>query len=158
MFVISLKSKQLKSLFALSVALLVTLIGGVVYVSGGGSMPVSRVNSYSLKAETPEERQSFFYSAGFTVNPVPVEVKEIVLPLEFNEPLNEYNELQKAQGLDLTEYKGLRVKSWSYEITNYPGFENSGGQIRGNLLTYKGTVIACDISNINLDGFMEKVL
>lgn len=158
MFVISLKSKQLKTLFLLAVAILVTVIGGVVYVSGGGSMPVSKANSYSLKAETPEERQSFFASAGFIVNPVPVEVKEVILPQEFDETLNEYNELQKAQGLDLTEYKGLRVKSWSYEITNYPGFENSGGQIRGNLLTYKGTVIACDISNINLDGFMEKVL
>ena len=158
MFVISLKSKQLKTLCALAVAILVTIIGGVVYVSGGGSMPVSKANSYSLKAETPEERQSFFASAGFTVNPVPVEVKEVILPQEFDETLNEYNELQKAQGLDLTEYKGLRVKSWSYEITNYPGFENSGGQIRGNLLTYKGTVIACDISNITLDGFMERVL
>ena len=158
MFVISVKSKHLKSIFAIAVAFILTVIGGVVYVSESSSTPVSKINSYSLKAITEEDRQSFFAGAGFTVNPVPLEVREIIIPEEFDKVYNEYNELQKAQGFDLTEYKGLRVKSWSYEITNYPGFENSNGQIRGNILTYKGEVIACDISNIELNGFMEKLL
>lgn len=157
MFVISLKSKQLKRLFALTVAIIVTVIGGVVYVWSDTGMPVSKVNSYSLRAETPTERQEFFAQAGFTVNPVPLEIKEIIIPEEFNKTYNEYNELQLTQGFDLTEYKGLRVKSWSYEITNYPGFENSNGQIRGNILTYKGEVIACDVSNIEMNGFTEKL-
>ncbi len=157
MFVISLKSNQVKRLFALAVAVVVTVIGGVVYVWSDGSMPVSKVNSYSMKAETPTERQEFFAQAGFTVNPIPIEVKEIIIPEEFDETYNKYNELQNSQGLDLSAYKGLRVKSWSYEITNYPGFENSNGQIRGNILTHKGVVIACDISNIEMNGFTEKL-
>ncbi len=157
MFVISLKSKHLKRLFALTVAIIVTVIGGVVYVWGDTGMPVSKVNSYSMKAETPEERQMFFNQVGYEVSPAPVEIKEIIIPEEFDEVYSNYNELQNAQGLDLTPYKGKRVKSWSYEITNYPNYESSG-VIRGNLLTYNGVVIACDISSVEMNGFMEKVL
>ena len=111
-----------------------------------------------MKAETPEERIAFFRQFGYEVNESPTEVKEVVVPTEFDEMYNEYNELQKKQGLDLTDYKGVRVKSWSYEILNYPEFENTSGQIRGNLLTYNGIVIACDVSNIELDGFTEKLM
>ena len=157
MFVISVKSEKAKMLFASFLALVLLTIGGIVYVSADISMPVSRQGAFSMKAETPEERIAFFRQFGYEVNESPTEVKEVVVPTEFDEMYNEYNELQKKQGLDLTDYKGVRVKSWSYEILNYPGFENTSGQIRGNLLTYNGIVIACDISNIELDGFTEKL-
>ncbi len=138
-------------------ALFLIAIGGVVYVSTNESMPVSKVGTHSMKAETAEERLSFFRQFGYEAKENPVSVKEVVVPEEFDDVYNEYNELQKSQGLDLTDYKGVRVKSWSYEIINYPGYENSG-VIRGNLLTYGGTVIACDISNVELGGFMEKLM
>lgn len=158
MFVISLKSKHLRNIFALLVAVVLTVIGGIVYVSSTESMPVSKIGSVSMKAETPEERLSFFRQFSYIASENPVEVKEVVIPTEFDETYEEYNELQKKQGLDLTPYKGVRVKSWSYEILNYPGYENTDGLIRGNLFTYNGVVIACDICNISLDGFMETLL
>lgn len=158
MFFISLSSKHIKRIFAFSIALLLTVIGGVIYVSTDSTVPVSKVGSHSMKAETPEERIAFFRQFGFEVNESPLEVKEVVIPEEFDEVYNEYNELQKSQGLDLTDYKGVRVKFWSYEITDYPGYENTDGQIRGNLLTYNGIVIACDVSNIELGGFTEKLM
>lgn len=157
MFFLSLKSKHLRNAFALFIALLLTIIGGVVYVSTDVSMPVSKLGSHSMKAETPTERIEFFRQFGYEAEENPVSVKEVVIPEEFDEVYNNYNELQKSQGLDLTDYKGVRVKSWSYEIINYPGYENSG-TIHGNLLTYNGIVIACDISNVELGGFMEKVM
>lgn len=158
MFVISLKSKHLRNIFALLVAVVLTIIGGIVYVSSTESMPVSKIGSVSMKAETPEERLNFFRQFSYIASENPVEVKEVVIPTEFDETYEEYNELQKKQGLDLTPYRGVRVKSWSYEILNYPGYENTDGLIRGNLLTYNGVVIACDICNISLDGFMETLL
>lgn len=158
MFVISLKSKHLRNIFALLVAVVLTVIGGIVYVSSTESMPVSKIGSVSMKAETPEERLNFFRQFSYIASENPVEVKEVVIPNEFDETYEEYNELQKKQGLDLTPYRGVRVKSWSYEILNYPGYENTDGLIRGNLLTYNGVVIACDICNISLDGFMETLL
>ena len=157
MFFLSLKSKHLRNAFALFVAFLLTVIGGVVYVFNEGSIPASKTGSHSMKAETPTERIEFFRQFGYEVKTTPESVKEVIIPDEFDETYTEYNELQKEQGLDLSAFKGARVKSWSYEILNYPGYENSG-IIRGNLLTYKGIVIACDISSAELDGFMEKLL
>ena len=107
-----------------------------------------------MKAETNDDRIAFFSQFSWLVAEDPIEVKEVVIPKEFDETYTQYNELQKKQGLDLEDYKGVRVKMWSYEILNYPGYENSSGIMRGNLLVYDGNVIGGDICNIQLDGFM----
>ena len=44
---------------------------------------------------------------------------------------------------------------WSYDILNYPGYENTEGIIRGNILVYEGTVIGGDICSNELGGFMH---
>ena len=88
MFFISLKSKHLKKIFAFSVALLLTVIGGVVYVSTEGSMPVSKIGSHSMKAETPEQRIEFFRQFGYEAKEDPVSVKEVVIPEEFDTTKN----------------------------------------------------------------------
>ncbi len=154
MFVVSVKSDNLKRIFALSIAFVVLSIGAAVYVFGSASLPAGKIGSITMKGETNEDRTAFFAQFSWLTSNEPLEIKEVVIPEEFDETYNTYNELQKKQGLDLTDYKGVRVKMYSYEILNYPSFENSGGSIRGNILTYNGTVIAGDISNIRLDGFM----
>ena len=108
-----------------------------------------------MKGATNEERITFFSQFGWQINPEPIEVKEIIIPQEFDEVYENYNSIQKQQGLDLELYKGMRAKFWSYEILNYPGYENSDGVIRGNLLIYDGIVIGGDVSDIRLDGFMH---
>ena len=155
MFIISLKSNKLKKIFAIFIASVLTLIGGVVYVSKQEVVPTSKIGEINMKATTNEERVYFFSQFGWEINPEPIEVKEIVIPESFDESYTEYNNIQKQQGLDLELFKGIRVKYWSYEILNYPGNENSNGAIRGNLLIYNGIVIGGDISNIKLDGFMH---
>ena len=50
------------------------------------------------------------------------------------------------------EYKGKRVKRYTYEVTNYPG-QASG--VRANLLVDGGMVIGGDICSLTLDGFMH---
>ena len=77
------------------------------------------------------------------------------IPAEFDETYEKYNELQKQQNFNLEKYKNTRVKSWSYEILNYPGYEDGEGVIRGNLLTCNGTVIGGDVCSIELGGFMH---
>ncbi len=153
MFVVSIKSDKLKKIFAIFIALLTVTIGGIVYVSSTISVPTAKISGKSMKAETNEDRVAFFSQFSLNVNEDPAEVKEVVIPPEFDDVYNSYNELQKSQGLDLEPYKGVRVKMWSYEVLNYPGFENSG-TIRGNLLVYNGNVIGGDVCNIQLDGFM----
>ena len=155
MFVVSIKSDKLKKILVTAVIFLLTVIGGLVYVSKQEVLPASTIGSINMKATDNAERVAFFTQFGLEAAEEPLEVKEIVIPAEFDENYNKYNEIQKKQGLDLEPFKGVRVKYWSYEILNYPGYENSDGRIRGNLLIYNGIIVGGDISDIALDGFMH---
>lgn len=155
MFVVSIKSAKLKKYLICFLAAALVVIGGTLSVSSNKTANVASMKNISLKAETSDERIAFFKQFGWTVKAEPLEVKEVVIPEEFDAAYNEYNLIQKEQNLDLEDYKGVRVKSWSYEITNYPDRENSDGAIRGNLLVYNGTVIGGDICSVELGGFMH---
>ena len=154
MFVISLNSEKLKKYFIIALACALTTIGGIISVSSE-STPAANVGGVNMRASTADERVAFFSQFGYEISDDPLEVKEVVIPAEFDETYEKYNEIQKSQGLDLSKYKGKRVKMWSYAIKNYPGYETTDGTIRGNILVYEGVVVGGDISNIELDGFMR---
>lgn len=155
MFVVSLKSEKLvKIAFALFLVLALT-IGGIMSVSKRNALPASSIGGITMKAENAEERTAFFSQFGWETDEDPIEVKEVIIPEEFDETYEEYNDIQKQQNLDLEKYKGARVKHWSYSIKNYPGYENTDGIIRGNILVYNGIVIGGDICSTELDGFMH---
>lgn len=154
MFVISMKSEKLKKYLIIAVASILTVIGGIISVSTDAS-PAAKVGGVNMRASTAQERTAFFSQFGYIISDDPLEVKEVVIPTEFDETYEEYNTLQKSQGLDLSKYKGKRVKLWSYAVKNYPGYENTDGTIRGNILVYEGIVVGGDISNIEIDGFMS---
>lgn len=158
MFVISVKTSKLKSIFIIAFVAVFVTIGAVYFVSKGNAKPVAKLGAVSLKAENAQERAAFFSQFGWEISEEPSEVKEVIIPTEFDDVYTKYNELQKKQGLDLTEYKGARVKMWSYEIKNYPEYENSDTVIKGNLLIFEGVVIGCDISSTELDGFMTELI
>lgn len=158
MFVISVKSKKLKSYSLIALVAVFVTLGALYYVSLENNIPVSNIGGIVMKAETAEERISFFSQFGYKINAEPCEVKEVVIPTEFDDVYTKYNELQKEQKLDLEKYKGARVKLWSYEVENYPGYENSKGVIRGNIFVFNGVIIACDISSTELDGFMKPLI
>ncbi len=155
MFIVSVKSSKLKSAAIIMLAVVFVTIGAVYFVSRNADKPASKQGSMIMKASTAEERTAFFSQFGWEINEDPCEVKEVVIPTEFDDVYTEYNAIQKEQGLDLEKYKGARVKLWSYEIKNYPGYENSNGVIRGNILVYEGTVIGGDVSSTELSGFMH---
>lgn len=155
MFVFSIKSDKLKKFFALCLVLVLAVIGGIVYVSKTEALPAANIGGVVMKADSAQERIAFFSQFGWEISEDPLEVKEVVIPTEFDETYLKYNEIQKSQGLDLEPYQGVRVKSWCYEIRNYPGYENSDGVIHGNILVYNGIVIGGDVSSVELDGFMH---
>lgn len=154
MFVISTKSEKLKKYLIIAVVCAFTVIGGIISVSKD-STPAAKVGGVNMRASTSEERIAFFSQFGYEISEDPLEVKEVVIPTEFDETYEEYNEIQKSQGLDLAKYKGKRVKMWSYAVRNYPGYETADDNIRGNILVYDGIVVGGDISNIELGGFMK---
>ncbi len=155
MFVVSVKRKELKYYAAAALICIFAVIGGIISVSSATSTPAAKVGGVNMRAGNAEERVAFFSQFGWEISTDPLEVKEVVIPTEFDETYEEYNMLQKSQGLDLSKYKGKRAKFWSYEIKNYPGYENTDGVIRGNILVYDGIVIGGDVCSIELDGFMS---
>lgn len=155
MFVISVKSSKLKSYLIVAFVALFTVLGGVISVYQNMSTPVANIGGIIMKGSTNEERITFFSQFGWKVDTEPCEIKEVVIPTEFDETYEKYNELQKAQDLNLEKYMGKRVKMYSYKIENFPNYENTDGTIRGNLLVYEGIIIGGDVSNIELDGFMR---
>lgn len=153
MFVISMKSEKLKKYLIIALVCTLTIIGGIISVSKD-STPAAKVGGVNMRASSSEERIAFFSQFGYDISEDPLEVKEVIIPTEFDETYKKYNDIQKSQGLDLSKYQGKRVKMWSYAIKNYPGYETADGTIRGNILVYEGVVIGGDISNIELNGFM----
>lgn len=99
-----------------------------------------------------EQRLMFIKAYGWDVNEEPVEIMEVIIPQEFDEIYEKYNEIQKQQGLDLSKYKGKRVKRYSYEIINYPDTRQT---VRLNMLLYDGKIVGGDVSSTEIDGFMH---
>ena len=51
----------------------------------------------------------------------------------------------------MKDYKGQRVKRWTYNIRNFPGFEDTEGYVQGNIIVYNGAVIGGDIRSLKSD-------
>lgn len=155
MFVVSVKSNKLKGIALIALAAVFVTIGAVYFVAKDADKPAANLGGIVMKASNADERVAFFSQFGWEINEEPCEVKEVVIPTEFDDTYTKYNEIQKQQNLDLEKYKGARVKMWSYEILNYPGYENQSGVIRGNILVYDGIVIGGDVCSTQLGGFMH---
>ena len=89
---------------------------------------------------------------GWTVDPEPAAVEELLIPETFDETYAQYLDLQASQGFDLTKYCGKRVKRYAYTITNYPTGETG---VQAGLLVYKNTVIGGEVLSSQLDGFIH---
>ena len=110
----------------------------------------SKIKAYS--AGTNTERINFLKEFGWETGEEPVEITEVIIPTEFNDTYENYNNIQKAQDLDLSKYKGKRVKCYTYEITNYPEKDT---EIHANMLVFNGMIIGGDVSSTELGGFMH---
>ncbi len=97
-------------------------------------------------------RIAFLSSFGWQVEEEPHEILEIVIPYEFDAVYEQYNQLQLSQGYDLTRWRGMTAKRYTYRITNYP---NSTDEIYANLILCKEQIIAGDVSSVSLHGFMH---
>lgn len=155
MFVVSVKSDKVFKIALAAVLTVILSIGAIISVSRQNALPASKIGGIVMKGGTAEERIAFFSQFGWEISEDPLEVKEVVIPEEFDETYEDYNDIQKQQNLDLEKYKGARVKMWSYDILNYPGYENRDGVIRGNILVYEGVVIGGDVCSNEFGGFMH---
>lgn len=143
-----------KKRLAAAAAALILICGGMIALGGTGaeqSIDAAAVDT-SARVKTAEDRIAYLESLGWQVVPEPIAVEELLIPEEFDDSYTEYLALQSAQGFDLTEYRGKRVKRCTYEITNYPTGE-TGVQV--SLLIWKNRVIGGEVLSPRLDGFLH---
>ena len=151
MFVYTIRRKKLKWII---LVLLAALAVGLLWYFGS-SKPASQNGGIVLRAGNAAERLAFISQFGWDVAEDPVQVTEILIPAEFDEVYQKYNEIQKKQDLDLTLYAGKRVKKWPYAVRNYPGYEGRADVIELNMLILDGVVIGGDVCSTELGGFMH---
>ncbi len=155
MFIYSLRANTVKFFGIICMALiaLITLIAFIpAYepdVATAGEAAEVTV-SYS-KIKTNEDRIKFLSQFGWEVDSEPVETKEVVIPAEFDKIFAGYNQIQRAQGLDLGKYKKKKLMRYTYNVTNYDG----EGTVYANILVYRNRVVGGDICSADAEGFVQ---
>ena len=153
MFIYSLKAKTIKLFGLICVALVgVIMIAAFVpnYVATSASAVNSEIN-YS-KIKNNEDRIAFLKQFGWEVSPEEIESEQVTIPSEFDKVFVGYNEIQKRQGLDLSKYRKKNVMRYTYEVTNYNGFD---GTVYANVIVYRNKVIGGDICSADVTGFIH---
>ncbi len=146
MFVYNVKILPSKKLlvFLAAASIVVSVVCVICMISVHSQVPdtatCDEIGTYSLKAETCNEQINFL--KGFGLSPVPesAESRDIIIPSEFNPVYDEYNELQKSIGLDLSRYKGKSAKMITYELKN-------SKEKYAVMLIYKNMVIGAHLTN-----------
>ena len=121
MFVRSIRCSKGRVL--LCTALILALIAAISFLPdllGEKAAPVSLILQ-SGKVADNDARVAYLASYGWEVEEEAEAIEEIVIPEEFSEVFQKYNEIQKEQGFDLEKQKGQRVKRYTYVVTGGAG-------------------------------------
>ena len=153
MFIFSIKLNKFKLAIACIVAAI--LIFSIVFINMSNINLSANSKSVKIAAQnikTNEDRISYLKSLGLEVSNKPIETVQVIIPKEFDKVFNQYNELQKSSGLDLSKYKNTVCTRYCYEVYNLKN--QTKDPVRVNLFIYQDKVVAGDISTVALDGFM----
>ena len=150
MFIMSVRASTIRFFAAILAG--VTLICGIMIfaLSPSDGESTQALNYSGIKTE--EDRIFFLNSLGWEVKNTPVEVAEFTVPDNFDQVLIGYNEIQKRQGLDLSKYARKTVTRYTYEITNYSGYD---GAVYVNLIVYRNKIVAGDVCSANGTDFVQ---
>lgn len=145
MFVLTAKMSKTK-IAAIITAVIALVVVIVIAVSAGSKTS----HSSAVNADTNDARVKFLAGYGWDVNAEPVQAQPVTIPAAAdNEVFGKYNELQKSQGYDLTQYAGQKAQRYVYEILNYPGAESP---VYATMFVLNGSVIGGDVTNTAPDG------
>lgn len=156
MFIYSMHANTIKffAVICLSLTALIALIAFVPnYAAENDFAQVGLDASYNYeKIKSNEDRINFLKQFGWEVDAQPIKEQEVLIPSEFDKIFAAYNEIQRAQGLDLSSFKKKSVMRYTYSVKNYPNYE---GQVYVNILVYRNTVIAGDVCSADVNGFVH---
>ncbi len=148
MKILTLKLKP-KTIFGLILALTGVVVIVLTFVSN--HVQETKSVSAAISASTDAERLEYLSAFGWKTAEK-YETKELTIPQRWNEVYLDYNEVQKNQGFDLTDYKGRKVTLYTYTVTNYKNIKEG---IVADMLVCDGILIGGDICNTSAEnGFL----
>lgn len=153
MFVAAIKFSKKTAVFIVVIAALILI--GIVLLAGAHSKAQLIEESAKLITTVRSEKDRVKYLAqyGWEVETPALSEEAVVIPREFNDVFSAYNELQKSQGFDLTDLRGLEAEVYTYKVTNYPNDDN----VIAQLFIRNSAVVAGDIHSTALDGFIQGI-
>lgn len=154
MFVYSVRGSTVK--FFLLIAVTLSLLSGILIF--GSSAAATATVGADIKLggiKTNEDRLEFISQFGISVAGEPKESETFSVPENFDRIIAGYNEIQKSQGLDISKYRNKKVTRYTYSVSDYEGYD---GEVNVNLIIYRNTVIACDISSADPSGFVKPLI
>lgn len=98
---------------------------------------------------TNDDRVSYIKQLGYSIDEETAITKDIIIPTQFSDVYNRYNELQKEAGFDLSLYKGQPATTYEYKIAN----QQEPTYI--TLIISEGQLIGGDIHQTALGGEMK---
>lgn len=147
MFVMTAKLSKPK-LIAAGV-LLVALILFIILLA----LPNSGKEAEAPAGASNDDRVAYLASFGWSVTAKPTEAQKVRIPDSAdNQIFARYNELQKSQGFDLSDYAGQEVVRYVYEILNYP---DAKAPVYATVLVADGSIIGGDVTDSSPDGVIR---
>ena len=143
MFVLSYHTTRSRLAVVIGVAVCLVIL--LLLWIGDAASPTSA----SFPVGDTARRIAYLGELGYEADPESERVEEMTLPEEFDARMTAYNELQIAAGMDLSPYRGQRLKCWTYTVTNYPGEQ----PVTACLYVHDGSVVGGDISATGDKGF-----
>lgn len=150
MFVFSVKTSYKQLLSALACVAVIAVATVAALILPGQDAAV--VGAVSQRVTGTEERIAYLRSLGYEA--AGEEVREVRLPDEPDEVLEQYNALLEQAGMSLSPYYGKRVRLYTYEVTNAAPEEPA----TAHLYVYRDRIIAGDVSANAADGTMKPLM
>ena len=118
-------------------------------------LPQSEEAETAPTLKTNAERLSYIHSLGWEVDPEPTETLQLQLPETLPANYIAYNQIQLAQGFDLSAYCGKQLIRYTYHINNYPNYPKG---VQLNLYICDDHIAAGDIIATGSNGFQAGIL
>ena len=147
MMVMTAKLNFKKILMLLSAA--AALILAAILLLGGGD-PAAPTSAPSMAENA--HRVDFLRDMGWQVKDEPVQAGKVKMPRQTSAVYERYNNLQKSQGYDLSDYAGKKAMRYVYEVTNYPG---AGDPVFATILVFQDRIIGGDVTDTGKGGKIQ---
>lgn len=108
-----------------------------------------------VELESNADRLEYLQSMGWVLEEEPLETLQFLMPAQLEEPYLSYNELQDAQGFDLSVCCGKPVERYTYCVKNYPD-RPEGVQL--NLYICERQPVGGDVFCLGKDGFQRSLV